>query len=168
MINWQYFPKCDSAPDHLVNIVKAFESGHKNINSAAHKLASDGVLSKLRPDLELLGFKVEKDKTKGGKVSVPVLFGRNGKPERSFDADAYNTATRTVLEVEAGRGIVNNQFLKDVFQACVMANTDYLAVALRNDYRDNDDFKKAVNFLDTIYASNRLKLPLSGIMVIGY
>jgi hypothetical protein len=31
-----------------------------------------------------------------------------------------------VLEVEAGRAYRNNQFLKDIFQACMMPYVEYL------------------------------------------
>jgi hypothetical protein len=48
------------------------------------------------------------------KIHVPVLFGANGKVEKSFDADAYSPKAGFVLEVEAGRAVANNQFLKDL------------------------------------------------------
>jgi hypothetical protein len=31
-----------------------------------------------------------------------------------------------------------------------------------------NDFERAARFFDTLYASNRLKLPLDGILLIGY
>lgn len=73
-----------------------------------------------------------------------------------------------MLEVEAGRGVVNNQFLKDLFQACMMHDVFYLAVAVRDIYRGNSDFEAVTRFFDTMYASNRLSLPLKGILIIGY
>lgn len=30
---------------------------------------------------------------------------------------------------------MNNQFLKDLFQACMMQDVDYLVIAVRNEYR---------------------------------
>ena len=45
---------------------------------------------------------VESGKKRAEKVIVPVLFGRGGKTEKSFEADAYSAAHRFVLEVEAG------------------------------------------------------------------
>ena len=47
-------------------------------------------------------------------ISGLNLFGKNGKLEKSFEADALNTSRKTVLEVEAGRGVTNHQFLKDL------------------------------------------------------
>ena len=53
---------------------------------------------------------------------------------KSFEADAWNIPEKMVLEVEAGRAVVNNQFLKDLFQACMMHDVDYLGIAVRNTY----------------------------------
>lgn len=41
-------------------------------------------------------------------------------------------------------------------------------IAVRNDYRGEDDFAKVCTFFDAIYASGRLGIPLSGILIIGY
>ena len=74
-----------------------------------------------------------------------------------------------MLEVEAGRAFLNNQFLKDLFQACMMHNVEYLGIAVRMIYLDkNKDYEKVVQYFDTLYASNRLQLPLKGLLVIGY
>jgi hypothetical protein len=73
-----------------------------------------------------------------------------------------------VIEVEAGRGVTNHQFLKDLFQACVMQEVDYLVIAVRNDYRGSDDYSKVITFLETLFASQRLILPLTGVLIIGY
>lgn len=48
---------------------------------------------------------------------MPVLFGVNGKIEKSFGADAYSADTGYVIEVEAGRALINYQFLKVFFEA---------------------------------------------------
>lgn len=68
--------------------------------------------------------------------------------EKSFNADAFSQETRVVIEVEAGRAFMNNQFLKDLFQACMMQNVDYLVIAVRNLYLGkNKDFEEIVTFL---------------------
>jgi hypothetical protein len=124
------------------------------------------------PGLERLGFNVESGKTKAAKVNVPVLYGLNGRIEKSFDADAHHVGLGFVVEVEAGRAVVNNQFLKDLFQACMMYDVRYLGIAVRLLYeggnRRSRDFEQVVTFFDTLYASNRLRLPLDGVVVIGY
>lgn len=115
-----------------------------------------------------MGFEVEKSEKATDKITVPVLFGLNGRPEKSFEADAVDRITHTVLEVAAGRGVTNFQLLKDVFEACMMHTIDYLAIAVRNRYRSSHDFEKVATFFDTLHASGRLRLPLAGVPVIGY
>ena len=168
MINWFYYPRSRKAPPLVLQVVEAFRSASDEIDSAVHYLPSNGVLAALARPLVDLGFRVETGKTFGQKIQVPVLFGLNGQLEKSFEADAYHEAAGFVLEVEAGRGVVNNQFLKDLFQACMMNGVTEFAVALRNDYRGTNDFERAARFFDTLYASNRLKLPLEGVLLVGY
>lgn len=168
MINWIYYPKSQEAPDIAMRVVNAFKSIADDIDSASHQLNSNAVLSKVADELSSIGFQVEKGKRSLDRIQVPVLFGMNGKLEKYFDADAYNQAEGFVIEVEAGRGVLNNQFLKDHFQACMMHDVKYLAVAVRNNYKRSKDFNEVVRFFDTLYASNRLKLPLEGVLLIGY
>ncbi len=93
---------------------------------------------------------------------------RNGSLEKSFDADVVNLNTKTVIEVEAGRGVSNYQFLKDLFQSCMMQEIEILIIAVRNIYNGNSDFETVFKFFETMYASNRLSLPLKQIFIIGY
>jgi len=52
----------------------------------------------------------------------------------------------------------------------MMQDADYLGIAIRNTYEKNNqkDFEKVFEFFDTLYKSNRLQLPLKGIVIIGY
>lgn len=168
MINWQYFPKSDEATQLAKSIVKVFEKADGKIDSDSNELGSDKVLSIICKPLQKLSFEVETGKKKSEKIHVPVLFGLNGSLEKYFEADAYHREAGFVLEVEAGRGVLNNQFLKDLFQACMMKDVYYLGIAVRNQYKTNRDFEKVVKFIDTLYASNRLELPLKGILIVGY
>ncbi len=168
MINWQFFPKSTEIPKHLKSVVEVFEACEKDIDSSTLKLKSNDVLSVLCRELEKIGYEVEKGKKSSEKIHVPVLFGLNGSIDKYFEADAYNKDVSTVIEVEAGRGVLNNQFLKDLFQACVMHKVEYLVTAVRNDYLGKKDFQTVLTFYETLYASNRLNLPLKGILIIGY
>ena len=131
-------------------------------------MPSNTVLEILRPHLEKTGFICETGKTQEKKIGVPVLFGFDNKIDKSFNADAISDDGKIVIEIEAGTAVDNNQFLKDIFQACMMFEVEYLVIAVRNDYRGNNDFVKVLTFLETIYISNRLHLPLKGILLIGY
>ncbi len=99
---------------------------------------------------------------------MPVLFGRNNQLEKSFQVNAFQKDTGTVLEVEAGRAVTNYQFLKDLFEACMMHDVSFLVIAVRIIYRKHPDFETVVTHFDTLYASGRLKLPLKGNLIIGY
>jgi len=166
------YPKSDKPDNFLYKIVEVFSDVQMEIDSERHdsnnRMNSNRVLSWIQPGLEEIGFAVEKGKKIEDKIVVPVLFGMNGKVEKYFEADAYHEKEKWVIEVEAGRAYTNYQFLKDLFQACMMHDVLYLGIAVRNVYRGRDDFGKVINFFDTIYASGRLKLPLKGVLIIGY
>ncbi|MBI3945084.1 MAG: hypothetical protein HY321_04140 [Armatimonadetes bacterium] len=168
MVNWAWFPRSDRAPELARVVVEAFCSVSDDIDSASHSLDSNSVLARVAPELIEGGFRVEVGKRREDKLTVPVLFGLNGKAEKSFDADAFHEAGGFVVEVEAGRAVVNNQFLKDLFQACMMQGVECLGIAVRNQYLTGRDFETVVRFLDTLYASNRLSLPLRGVLILGY
>jgi hypothetical protein len=168
MTDWQYYPKSNEIPDHLLKLVNVFKQHSKVIDSSKHKLNSNDVLLVLKKTLLDIGFKVEKGNKIVDRIKVPVLFGRNGQLEKSFQVDALQEKTGTVLEVEAGRAVTNYQFLKDLFEACMMHDVAFLVIAVRKTYRKKADFEKVVTFFDTLYASGRLQLPLKGILIIGY
>lgn len=171
-LNWAFFPRSAKPTKLAMDVVSAFEEIHNAFDSSTNQLNSNAVLSHIAPALTAMGFSVETGKRKELKVSVPVLYGNNGKVAKSFDADAHHVDGRFVVEIEAGRAVANNQFLKDLFQACMMDDVEYLAIAVRNVYEaagsKSPDFDRVVTFFDTLYASNRMRLPLSGILVIGY
>jgi len=169
MIQWQFYPKSLEAPQLIKEVVAAFHIIQKDVDSRTHtEQVSNVVLKAVTPHLQKIGFKVETGKKSGETIDVPVLFGRNGKPEKSFRADGYHEDGKIVVEIEAGRAVSNNQFLKDLFQACMMYDVDYLALAVRNEYRGSADFERVIAFFDTLYSSDRMRLPLKGIAVIGY
>lgn len=168
MINWAYYPKnqkCDSVSEQVIG---AFSNIANKIDSNIFQYESDAVLAIVRPELEKLGFSVEKSKKKVDTVEVPVLYGVNGKIEKAFEVDGYLPDSGYVIEVEAGRAVVNYQFLKDFFEATTMVGVDKLCIAVRNKYRTSADFDKVCKFFEAMYASGRLGLPLKGILIVGY
>ena len=48
----------------------------------------------------------------------------------------------------------------------MMHDVTEFAVAVRNTYRNSNEFEKVTRFFETLYASNRLALPIRGILVI--
>ncbi|QLE01029.1 hypothetical protein HX109_05410 [Galbibacter sp. BG1] len=168
MIRFQFFPRSHGITTDVKAVIQCFQKVENEISSGHLKLNSNDVLEVLRPHLEELEYDVETGKTKNDKIHVPVLFGYNNQIDKSFNADALSKDGKIVIEVEAGRAVDNNQFLKDIFQACMMFEVEYLIIAVRNDYRGADDFMKIYSFLETLYISSRLHLPLKGILLVGY
>jgi hypothetical protein len=168
MIRYQFFPRAVGITEQIEQIVTCFNNVYDQIKSPDNNLTSNEVLAILKEHLILAGMKVEGGKKRGQKLSVPVLFGRNNQIDKYFDADGLSIDGKIVLEVEAGRATENNQFLKDIFQASMMYGVEYLVLAVRNNYRRHDDFEIVYTFLETLYISSRLQLPLKGILLIGY
>lgn len=179
MINFQYYPQNTCIPKHLDDVVKIFKKNDSFFSSTPTKrLKSNEVLSVITKDLESKDYSVEKKVAGTTKfIEVPVLYGRNNILEKSFRADAYSEIHKSVIEVEAGRGVLNNQFLKDLFQACMMQNVDFLSIAVLNEYivnqksgvpKINTDFDEVCKFFDSLFVSDRMQLPLKGILIIGY
>ena len=175
MIKYQFFPRSQGLTDQLKAVIRCFET----VDGAGHtrtKMRSNEMLDRLRPYLEECGFKVETGKKIGERIDVPVLFGENDSVDKAFFADALSDDKKIVIEVEAGRAVFNNQFLKDIFQACMMTEVEYLVIAVLNEYHFQSSGKQCVHkdyseikmFLETMYVSNRLRLPLKGILLIGY
>lgn len=167
-IRYQLFPRSFGITEQIEAVIKCFENNFELINSYSHNHNSNEVLEVVRTELEGIGFKIEKSKKQSDKIRVPVLFGLNNKIDKFFDADGINKEKTIVLEVEAGRAYRNNQFLKDIFQACMMPTVEYLILAVRNTYSGTDDFQSIFAFIETLYINGRLKLPLKGIVLIGY
>ncbi|MES2113095.1 MAG: hypothetical protein V4577_30370 [Bacteroidota bacterium] len=168
MLNYQLFPRSFGITPEVEAVIKCFMINYDKIKSPDNDLNSNGVLKVVADDLKILNFTVETSKARDEKIKVPVLFSLNNRIDKSFDADAISADGKIILEVEAGRAYANNQFLKDVFQACMMPTVEYLILAVRNNYRGVQDFNRIFNFLETLYINGRLKLPLKGIVLIGY
>lgn len=171
MINFQFFPRSHGVTPEIQAVIDCFKKIESTLDDGKHRVSND-VLALLRPHLEQCGYNVEKGKGRDEKIDVPVLFGENNVIDKSFYADAFNKEQKIVIEVEAGRAVRNNQFLKDIFQACMMFDVEYLVIAVLNEYSGGGavtkDYKEVRTFLETLYISNRLKLPLKGILLIGY
>lgn len=168
MVNYQFFPRSVAVNRDIAIVISCFQENIDKISSKKKTLNSNQVLEIIRGHLTDNKFVVETGKKEENKIKVPVLFGLNNKIDKSFNADAVSADGKIVIEVEAGRAVANNQFLKDIFQASMMYGVEYLVLAVRNDYRGGDDFQKIYAFLETMYISNRIILPLKGILLIGY
>lgn len=175
MIKYQFFPRSHGLTPEMKAIVDCFMAVDSERTKGVH-LKSNDMLELVRPYLEKIEFRVETGKKHDEKIDVPVLFGENGVVDKSFYADALSADGRIVIEVEAGRAVRNNQVLKDIFQACMMFDVEYLVIAVLNEYHCfsngkeivSPDYQDIKTLLETLYVSNRLHLPLKGVLLIGY
>jgi hypothetical protein len=72
-----------------------------------------------------------------------------------------------VLEVEAGRGVVNHQFLKDLFQACMMYEVNYLAIAIRRCIREPGTSKRYADSLTHCTQATALNFRWKAYLLLG-
>jgi hypothetical protein len=167
-INYQFFPRSRGITSEIQEVIDCFIEVENKINSDKHNLKSNEVLKELHKPLTRIKYSVETSKAKDDKITVPVLFGLGNQIDKSYNADALSENGKIVIEVEAGRATENNQYMKDLFQACMMFEVEYLVIAVRNTYRGHKDFNIVYTFFETLYISSRLHLPLKGILLIGY
>ena len=168
MINWMYYPTNCTLDIVSTGVIKAFEAIANKVDSSRYQYESNLVLEQVSSFLGKQGFVTEKSKKSVDKIHIPVSYGLNGKVLVAFDADAYKEDAGYVIEVEAGRAVTNYQFLKDFYEACMMNSVKYCCIAVRNKYRSSDDFEKVKRFFDAMYSSNRMAVPLEGLLIIGY
>jgi len=141
----------------------------------AKGLTSDVILHILRPDLMALGFSVEQGKTTLDKIKRPVFFGENGAATLQYEVDAFHPEWRCGLEIEAGRATEGNAIYRDLIQALVMVELEWLVLAVPNGYRRKSlgrtvvskDYARTCAVADALYGHSRIKMPYR-LLVIGY
>ena len=137
---------------------------------------SDDVLLELAPGLRQLGYAVESSRSQADRIRRPVLYGSNGRAEVSYDIDAFHDGDGIVVEVEAGRAASNNATYRDIIRASLILDAAYLVLLLPVAYRFSNRgqlasvpaFARGLDLLSALYASQRLPLPLRGVLLIGY
>lgn len=173
---WKYYPPRHRPPDWVESVTEAFEASRQEIDSSSNSITSDRALAVLRPALLALGFEVEAGKKKAQKIRRPVLFGERGHEELAYEVDAFHPDQGIALEVEAGRGARGNAVYRDLIQTSLLVDANFLVLAVQTSYRHKSSgkdivvqsYRDTMNLLDAIYASNRLHLPLDGILLVGY
>lgn len=170
---WKFYPSRSPPPPWVDDVVGAFAAAKAQVSSTAnHGVSSDAALACVRPALVQLGFEIEGSKAKADKITRPVLFGEAGRARVSYEVDGFHPQHRVVIEVEAGRGAANNADYRDLIRSSLMVDADYLALAVMLECTSGKtmirSYEQTRERIDAIYASDRLKLPLEGILLIGY
>lgn len=149
-------------------------SRHRSVISTVETktgLKSDEVLKQLSGDLLALGYDVESGKSANQKITRPVLFGDNGIPSVSYDIDAFHDGLGIAVEVEAGRAASNNADYRDILRTSLILDANNLSLLVPVTYRSTQDwqvYERVRGQLDAIYASDRLRLPFDGVLLVGY
>jgi hypothetical protein len=170
---WKFYPARSPAPPWVPDVTATFTASQADLDSTInHGVTSDTALAVLRPGLMALGFEIEASKIKADKIWRPVLFGELGRPLVAYEVDGFHPEHGIVLEVEAGRGAAGNADYRDLIRTSLIVDADYLILAMMLEYRSGKMTKRSYEHtreqIDAIYASDRLKLPFEGVLLIGY
>lgn len=170
---WQFYPTRSPAPSWVPPVVSAFTDAAPKIDSRTnHGVTSDAALAVLRPALIALGYEIEAGKTASGKIRRPVLFGENGTARVAYEVDGFHPELNIVLEIEAGRGAAGNADYRDLIRTSLIVDADFLILGMMLEYRSGHttmrSYERTRDQIDAIYASERLKLPFTGILLVGY
>lgn len=176
-IRFTAFPRTQPPPVFAADLVGVFEAHHPAIGTLDRDkgLTSNAILSRLAPDLVTLGFAVETSKADEAKIKRPVFFGEGGRPDLRYEIDSFHPGWRCGLEVEAGRAWLGNAVYRDLIQAMVMVDLDWLALAVPLGYRRNSlgrrvtsrDYDNTCAVANTLYSHDRVRMPFR-LLVIGY
>ena len=175
---WDYFPRNARPPEWIEPFIANVRAAGQSISTVERKtgLDSDRVLQELAGGLRELGFEVESGKKASERIRRPVLFGRNGHAEVSFEIDAFHEAHGIVLEVGAGRGARGNATYRDIIRTSLIVDAKYLALLLPVYYRHTSGarevsvraYEDCAYLVSALYASQRLTLPFRGVLLVGY
>lgn len=176
-IRFSTFPRTQQPNDFVFDVVKLFDDHFDEIGTLQRRkgLTSDEALAILRQDLVGLGFVVEAGKRASEKIKRPVFFGENSQPDLQYEVDAWHSGWRAGLEVEAGRAWMGNAIYRDLIQALVMVEMDYLFLAVPQAYRykaggketASKDYDNTVSVAQALFGHTRISMPFS-LCVIGY
>lgn len=176
-IRFSTFPRTQPPSAFVFKVAKVFEDHIDEIGTLQPRkgLTSDEALAVLREDLVGLGFAVEAGKRASDKIKRPVFFGENSQPDLQYEVDAWHADWRAGLEVEAGRAWMGNAIYRDLIQALVMVEMDYLFLAVPQAYRyktggkeiASKDYDNTVSVAQALFGHTRISMPFS-LCVIGY
>lgn len=172
---WSYFPRNEAPAEWVEPTVAAVAAAESEISTAvtrASNVKSDGVLRAIAGGLVDFGWAVETGKHAGQKIERPVLYGDNGEVKVKYEIDGWHPLHQVALEVEAGRGAANNADYRDIVRTSLLLDAHYLCLVMPIDYRSGSSrwhaYATTNAQLDAIYASQRLRLPFDGVLLIGY
>ncbi|HQS44804.1 MAG: hypothetical protein B7Y12_00465 [Rhizobiales bacterium 24-66-13] len=176
-IRFSTFPRTEPPPAFINEIVEVFRLHEPTICTItnAKGLTSDAVLTALGRDLQAIGFDVERSEGQVKPIRRPVFFGENGAPRLQYKIDSWHEEWKCGLEIEAGRAWLGNAVYRDLIQALVMVDLQYLVLAVPNGYRRKSlgrtvisgDYDYSCAVADALFGHSRVAMPYR-LVVIGY
>jgi hypothetical protein len=176
---WSYLPANTRPPAWAFDFVGVVKDAQPLVETATGDragLRSDAVLAAVADPLRTLGYEVEGGKAATQRIRRPVLFGENGIASVTYEVDAVHDDLGVVVEVEAGRGARGNAAYRDLIRAALILDARYLALMMPLVYRAQSGgrpiavpaYREARDLLSAVYASQRLRLPFEGVLLVGY
>jgi hypothetical protein len=168
---WMYYPTWRQPPDWVEEMLSTVRAAQPSIDSNVRHLQSNQVLALLRPGLIDLGYEVESGTDR---YPLPVLFGQDGRIAKSFNVDAFRPFDSIAVEIEAGGAFDNNRILHDLIKMALGVIVDCGVLVVPQKYetkrrRFRDQYEESRKLFDAIWANpERLKLPLEGLLLVGY
>lgn len=154
-------------PTVLSAVEELFRKHHAEVSSDSHDLKSLDVLKILQPGLGELGFQshIRPDVKSKKSIELPA-----DDPSSALICkfDAFHKQQGVALMVHAGRGVINNDFLKSVLHASLAKDVSYLVLAVRNTYRKSNNYDTVRAFLEVLLSSQNTILDLNAVRLIGY
>lgn len=177
--SWSYFPRNERPPawvDELVAIVGSAQPFIDSEAGLAETVKSDAVLARLRDGMEQVGYQVEQSKRAVDRIARPVLFGEGGKADVTYEIDAFHDGLGIAVEVEAGRGAMSNADYRDIIRMSLLLDARYMVLMMPKVYRfrsgdrmqQTHGYTQTLKVLSAIYASQRLRLPFDGVLLVGF
>lgn len=174
--DWIYYPPRQQPPEWATAIVSMIADSEHTISTLAERDKypdSDGVLKAVAPALLRAGYEVEQSKLDKDRIKRPVLFGEHGRSVMAYSVDAVHLEMGILVEIEAGRATMGNAIYRDLIESSLIFDARFLILMVPQKYRYSggttaQSYRDTKNLLGAIYASQRLQLPLEGILLIGY
>lgn len=169
-LSWICFPVTKEPPPEVMQTVAVFQQTIGTISSgsdATAQMVGNAVLAEVRERLEALGFQVERQ---GVPVRLPVLYGEGGTARRTYHADAWWMESGVVVEVEAGGARQNNRALLDILKGMMWQDCTHLVIAVKKSYgaSKQNDYEWLRDWVELLYASDRVVIPMESLTVVGY
>ena len=175
-IESRVFPCDQERPDFLCNVVDVFCQHRQQIKGIAQTdgRKSDAVLATLCDPLVALGFQVEKGKSPQNKIPRSIYCGADGRSELHYELDAWHEEWKAALEIQSSRAVRGNAIYKDFVKGLLIADMEYLVLAVRKEYHYgakrrsvSRDYETTLRIAKGLYEYSRKKMPFE-LCVIGY